>query len=131
MKEDAKTNEDKIKATEADEAAKEKRRELANAKFTQAHLWEKVPTQEQLIKRIQNWNSKIAKMEMDLKHKDDNKEVSLGTSKVKNNMIPSFVILLPLVLKTNTQSKCYLSLFFYCFQNLFFSSIICCCLLFC
>ena len=81
MKSKAKTNEEKIAATQADEAAKAKKRELADFKFTQAHLWEKVPTRDQVVKRIQNWTAKIAKMEMDLKHKDDNKEVSLGTSK--------------------------------------------------
>ena len=82
MKEKAKTNEEKIKATEADEAAKKKKREVADTKFRYAHLWEKVPSKDQVIKRIRNWNNKIEKMERDLKHKDDNKEVSLGTSKV-------------------------------------------------
>jgi DNA topoisomerase-1 len=83
MKEKAKTNEEKIAATQADEAAKKKKREAADAKFEQAHLWEKVPSKDQVVKKIQAWTSKIAKMEMDLKHKDDNKEVSLGTSKVR------------------------------------------------
>jgi len=82
MKETAKTNEEKIAATEADLAAKQQKRDAADAKFTEAHLWEKVPTNDQVVKRIQNWNSKISKLEMDIKHKDDNKEVSLGTSKV-------------------------------------------------
>jgi DNA topoisomerase-1 len=82
MKEDAKTGEEKIAATEADLAAKQQKREAADAKFSQAHLWEKIPTSDQVVKRIQNWTAKISKMEMDLKHKDDNKEVSLGTSKV-------------------------------------------------
>merc|ERR1712113_773514 len=70
---------------------KEKRRDLASAKFTQAHLWEKTPTQEQVKKRILNWDAKISKMEMDLKHKDDNKEVSLGTSKI-NYMDPRITV---------------------------------------
>jgi DNA topoisomerase-1 len=83
MKNKAKTNEEKIAATQADEAAKKKKRELADIKFTQAHLWEKTPSTDQVVKRIQNWTGKITKMEMDLKHKDDNKEVSLGTSKVR------------------------------------------------
>lgn len=83
MKNKAKTNEQKIKATEADTAAKQQKRDVNDAKFTKAHLWEKVPTKDQVIKKIANWTSKIAKMEMDLKHKDDNKEVSLGTSKVR------------------------------------------------
>jgi DNA topoisomerase I len=87
LKEKAKTNDEKIKATEADEAAKEKKREVAEIKFKQAHLWEKVPSKEQVIKKLEAWNNKISKMEMDLKHKDDNKEVSLGTSKI-NYMDP-------------------------------------------
>jgi len=87
MKESAKTNAEKIAASEADEAAKQQRRDCNDAKFTQAHLWEKVPTQEQVIKKITSWNAKITKMEMNLKHKDDNKEVSLGTSKI-NYMDP-------------------------------------------
>lgn len=87
MKESAKTNEEKIAATEADEKAKLKKRSLADAKFDKAHLWEKVPSQEQVSKKIEAWTKKIEKMEMDLKHKDDNKEVSLGTSKI-NYMDP-------------------------------------------
>jgi DNA topoisomerase I len=87
MKESAKTNEEKIAATEADEKAKEKKRNLTTAKFEKAHLWEKVPSSEQVMKKIDVWTKKIQKMEMDLKHKDDNKEVSLGTSKI-NYMDP-------------------------------------------
>jgi DNA topoisomerase-1 len=82
MKENAKTNAEKIAATDADEKAKQLKRDVNDAKFTKAHLWEKCPTKDQVIKRITVWSGKIAKMEMDLKHKDDNKEVSLGTSKV-------------------------------------------------
>jgi DNA topoisomerase-1 len=91
MKETAKTNEEKIAATEADLAAKQQKRDANDAKFTQAHLWEKVPAKDQVVKKIQNWNAKIAKMEMDLKHKDDNKEVSLGTSKL-NYMDPRITV---------------------------------------
>jgi len=87
LKENAKTNAEKIAATEADESAKQQRRDCNDAKFTQAHLWEKVPTADQVVKKLTSWNAKIAKMEMNLKHKDDNKEVSLGTSKI-NYMDP-------------------------------------------
>ncbi|KAG7355073.1 DNA topoisomerase IB [Nitzschia inconspicua] len=87
LKEKAKTNEEKIKATEADEEAKQKKREITEIKFKQAHLWDKVPTRDQVVKKLEAWNNKISKMEMDLKHKDDNKEVSLGTSKI-NYMDP-------------------------------------------
>ena len=92
MKESAKTKEEKIAATEADEKAKILKRGLADAKFDDAHLWDGVPKTEQVIKRIQTWSDKIKKMEMNIKHKDDNKEVSLGTSKVrcdKNRPPPS------------------------------------------
>jgi len=47
----------------------------------------KIPTADQVVKKIQTWGGKISKMELDLKHKDDNKEVSLGTSKI-NYMDP-------------------------------------------
>jgi DNA topoisomerase I len=87
MKESATTNEEKIAATEADEKAKIKRRHLMDAKFDKAHLWEKVPSSEQVTKKIELWTKKISKMEMDLKHRDDNKEVALGTSKL-NYMDP-------------------------------------------
>ena len=91
MKEQAKTNEEKIKATEQDMKAKQMKRDLNDQKFNQAHLWEKEPSADQVVKRLQNWTAKITKMEMDLKHKDDNKEVSLGTSKI-NYMDPRITI---------------------------------------
>jgi len=82
IKDSAKTNEDKIAATAADEAYRALKKELTEFKFKQAHLWDKVPSSDQVVKRIEIWNGKIDKLEMDLKHKDDNKEVALGTSKV-------------------------------------------------
>jgi DNA topoisomerase-1 len=91
MKNKARTNEEKIKATEADEKAKQRKRDVAAIKFKQAHQWDKVPSKDQVAKKIQNWSAKIAKMEMDLKHKDDNKEVSLGTSKI-NYMDPRITV---------------------------------------
>lgn len=91
MKNKARTNEEKIKATAADEAAKQKKRDLTAVKFNQAHLWDKAPNKEQVAKKIKNWDSKITKMEMDLKHKDDNKEVALGTSKI-NYMDPRITV---------------------------------------
>jgi len=87
MKEEAKTDADKIEATKADLKAKEMRKNLGNSKFSQAHLWDKVPTDTQVAKRIKQWSEKIEKMSVDLKNKEDNKEVSLGTSKI-NYMDP-------------------------------------------
>jgi len=86
-KESATTDNEKIAASAADEKAKALKKEVAVEKFEQAHLWEKIPTVEQVCKRIEAWGDKIAKMELDLKHRDDNKEVSLGTSKI-NYMDP-------------------------------------------
>jgi DNA topoisomerase-1 len=87
MKDKAKTNDEKIAATQADLEAKQMKRGLNDSKFQKAHLWEKTPSADQVAKRIAAWTAKINKMEMDLKHKDDNKEVSLGTSKI-NYMDP-------------------------------------------
>jgi DNA topoisomerase-1 len=91
MKDNAKTNEDKIAATEFDEKSKQRKRDMTKMKFDQAHLWEKVPSKEQVTKKIKSWGDKVAKMEMNLKHKDDNKEVSLGTSKI-NYMDPRITV---------------------------------------
>ena len=82
MKEKAKTKEEKIAATEKDLAAKALKKEAAEAKYQEAHLTKTVPNQSSLSKKIETWNDKIKKMELNIKHKDDNKEVSLGTSKV-------------------------------------------------
>jgi uncharacterized protein with von Willebrand factor type A (vWA) domain len=106
MKESAKTNEEKIAATQADENAKLLKKEAAELKFNQAHLWEKTPSKDQVAKKITTWTDKIAKMEMNIKHKDDNKEVSLGTSKVSN--FSNFFVLSFLVYKTPTNCFLYL-----------------------
>jgi len=90
-KESATTVQEKIAATEFDERAKQMKRDAASYKFTQAHLWDKIPTKDQVEKKIKNWTSKVDKMEMNLKHKDDNKEVSLGTSKI-NYMDPRITV---------------------------------------
>lgn len=87
MKEEAKTDEKKIKATEADTKAKEMKREAAELKFSQAHLWDKAPSVDQVVKKIKAWTGKIEKAEFVLRNKDDNKEVALTTSKI-NYMDP-------------------------------------------
>ena len=92
MKEKAKTKEEKIAATEATEKAKVLKKEVADVKFNEMHLWASTPGKDQVIKRIEMWSEKIKKMEMNIKHKDDNKEVSLGTSKVSGIRL-SYIIL--------------------------------------
>lgn len=45
------------------------------------------PTLEQVEKQLEKWSEKIRKLEIDIRNKDDNKEVALGTSKI-NYMDP-------------------------------------------
>ncbi len=95
MKEKAKTKEEKIAATEQDEKAKQLKKELGELKFTQNHLWEKTPSKDQVMKKLDSWKEKIKKMELNIKHKDDNKEVALGTSKVCDSLVSmSFILLI-------------------------------------
>jgi DNA topoisomerase-1 len=91
MKEKAKTTEEKIAATEQDEKAKQMRKDLADTKFQEQHLWEKAPSKDQVTKKLTSWGEKIKKMELNIKHKDDNKEVALGTSKL-NYMDPRITV---------------------------------------
>lgn len=45
------------------------------------------PTLEQVTRQLDRWTEKIKKLELDIRNKDDNKEVALGTSKI-NYMDP-------------------------------------------
>lgn len=45
------------------------------------------PSKEQVERQIERWAEKIKKLELDIRNKDDNKEVALGTSKI-NYMDP-------------------------------------------
>lgn len=45
------------------------------------------PTLEQVERQLEKWSEKIRKLELDIRNKDDNKEVALGTSKI-NYMDP-------------------------------------------
>ena len=55
------------------------------AKF--AHMYTRTPSAEQIRNRIASWEGKIEKLKLDLRNKDENKEVALGTSKI-NYMDP-------------------------------------------
>ena len=52
-----------------------------------AHLFMRQPTVDQVEKRIVAWEKRIATQKLNLKNKDDNKTVALGTSKI-NYMDP-------------------------------------------
>ena len=81
-KEKAKTKEEKVAATEATEAAKDLQRQGRAAMAEESHLFARVPSVEQCGDRIEKWDEKIRKLELDIRNKDDNKEVALGTSKI-------------------------------------------------
>ena len=86
-KETAKTDTEKLRAVKALDEAKVAQKADKDRKFAIAHMYASQPNDESLIKRVQNWNEKILKMETDIKARDDNKEVALGTSKI-NYMDP-------------------------------------------
>jgi DNA topoisomerase-1 len=45
------------------------------------------PSLDQVERQLEKWTEKIRKLEVDIRNKDDNKEVALGTSKI-NYMDP-------------------------------------------
>ena len=82
MTEKAKTSEQKIQATEAMTRAKEQQKAGRLAVQKESHLYSSAPSVESVKKRILTWTEKIRKLELDIRNKDDNKEVALGTSKI-------------------------------------------------
>jgi len=50
-------------------------------------MYKTVPTVESLDMRIEKWGETIKKLEADIRNRDENKEVALGTSKI-NYMDP-------------------------------------------
>merc|ERR1711918_79133 len=59
----------------------------ATEKLKSAHLFVNEPSADQVSKRLDTWTEKIKKLELDIRNKDENKEVALGTSKI-NYMDP-------------------------------------------
>lgn len=83
----ATTSEEKIAATKQKELANEMRKSATKAAKEVAHLFAKQPSSDQVGKRIDAWDNKISKLELNIRNKDENKEVALGTSKI-NYMDP-------------------------------------------
>ena len=81
MRNAAKTDDDRIAAKKKDDEARAAKKDAAKAKAAEAHLFTKTPAEADVDKRISNWSEKIKKAEIDLRNKEENKEVSLGTSK--------------------------------------------------
>merc|ERR1712129_416477 len=87
----AKTADDKVAASKAYEEAMEKRRNANKEKESEAHRFKTTPDSDQVAKKAKQWTEKITKMETQLRNKEDNKEVSLGTSKA-NYMDPRITV---------------------------------------
>jgi len=87
LKAAASTVEEKKHAIEYEEKAKAKRVAAMKIKQSESHLFVKMPSTKQVKGRVIAWGQKIAKLKLDIKDRDENKEVALGTSKI-NYMDP-------------------------------------------
>ena len=87
LKDAASTTEEKLAAVAAMDTAKNAVKEDTARKSSIAHMYKTTPNASSLEGRITTWEDKINKMEIDIKNRDDNKEVALGTSKI-NYMDP-------------------------------------------
>lgn len=86
-KESAVTDEAKLSAAADLEAAKAKQKEDQKRRFQQKHMYKSTPTVNSLEGKVAKWGEDIRKMETDIRNRDENKEVALGTSKI-NYMDP-------------------------------------------
>jgi len=83
----ATASEDKIAAQKEIEDAKTAVKEDQKRRMKEKHYFKTVPTVDKIDARILKWAEDISKIEIDLRNRDDNKEVALGTSKI-NYMDP-------------------------------------------
>lgn len=65
--------------------------EDAATKKAHAHLFARVPSSEQVAKKVDAWKKKIKVLSLKLQDKNDNREVALGTSKI-NYMDPRITV---------------------------------------
>ena len=56
-------------------------------KFKTKHMYKSTPSLESIEGRVEKWVEQIKKLELDIRNRDENKEVALGTSKI-NYMDP-------------------------------------------
>lgn len=60
-------------------------------KEEEAHLFSKQPSADEVTKRLSAWRDKLEKHRLDMRNKDENKAVALGTSKI-NYMDPRITV---------------------------------------
>lgn len=86
-KEAAKSTEEKLTAAQELEDARAAMKKDQGRRFEEKHMFKQQPSAESLKSRIQKWSEDIVKLELDIRNRDENKEVALGTSKI-NYMDP-------------------------------------------
>jgi DNA topoisomerase I len=64
---------------------------LKELKAEEAHLWQKIPTRDEVDKRITLWAEKVDKQDAEVRDRNDNKTVALSTSKI-NYMDPRITV---------------------------------------
>lgn len=87
QRERAKTQEEKLAAAEAIENAKTADKNEKKRKLLTKHYFKSEPSVESVSNRMEKWQESIRKLEVDIRNRDENKEVALGTSKI-NYMDP-------------------------------------------
>jgi DNA topoisomerase I len=87
LRDTAKTTEEKLVSASAMEAAKAAQKNDQKRRFQEKHLFKTTPTASTLETKVARWQEDIRKLETDIRNRDENKEVALGTSKI-NYMDP-------------------------------------------
>ena len=91
LKESATSDEEKLRAVETLDRAKAAQKADQERKFNAAHMFAQQAGADSIRNRIATWETKVTKLETDIKTRDDNKEVALGTSKI-NYMDPRITV---------------------------------------
>jgi DNA topoisomerase I len=87
LRDTAKTTAEKLASAAAMEAAKLAQKNDQKRRFQEKHLFKSTPTASGLETKVARWQDDIRKLETDIRNRDENKEVALGTSKI-NYMDP-------------------------------------------
>ena len=72
----------KLSSAAAVETAKANVKADAQRRFLEKHMFRTQPTAEALTTRAEKWADDIRRLEVDIRNRDENKEVALGTSKI-------------------------------------------------
>jgi DNA topoisomerase-1 len=86
-KETAKTTEEKLAAALQVEEARAALKKDQGRRFEEKHMFKTNASADTIKARIDKWTEDIERLELDIRSRDENKEVALGTSKI-NYMDP-------------------------------------------